>query len=76
MSRCARIRQWLIDNPGWHFAGDVVEGMGAAGHERLRVSQQLCRMSAAGILRATGKRGSMRFQFHRHARKLTPKAIA
>lgn len=76
MTRCARIRQWLIDNPGWHFAGDVVEGMGVEGNERLRVSQQLCRMAQTGILFAAGKRGSMRFQFRRHARKLEPRATA
>lgn len=73
MTTWADIRQWLLENPGWHFAGDVVEGMGA--QDRLRVSQALCRMAKRGHLTKAGKRGAMRFRYLREARKLTIRPI-
>ncbi len=77
MSRCARIHQWLVDNPGWHFAGDVSEGLSAAGDERYAVSHALGVMSSRGLLAVSGaKHGSKRYRLARDARKYTQKASA
>lgn len=77
MTRCARIRQWLIDNPGWHFAGDVSEGLSAAGEERYAVAHALGVMSSRGILATTGKKhGSKRYSLARDTRKYERKAAA
>jgi len=74
MTRCARIRQWLIDNPGWHFAGDVSEGLSAVGDERYAVSHALGVMSKRGLLAISGmKHGSKRYSLIRQARKYEQK---
>lgn len=77
MTRSARIRQWLIDNPGWHFAGDVSEGLSAAGKERYAVAAALGAMSSRGLLAISGaKHGSKRYSLIRQARKYERKAAA
>lgn len=74
MTRAARIRQWLADNPGWHFAGDICDGLALAGKDRLRCMQELARMGELGLLVTAGARGSMRYTPGRSARKYTTRA--
>lgn len=62
MGRSKRIRKWMTDNPGWHFAGDVGDALGAHGHERTRVSQQLWQMGNYGVVERKGEPGSMRYR--------------
>lgn len=69
MSRFAEIRQWLTDNPGWHFASDVADGLGAKGEERRRVAASLSNMSLGGVLSAFGGRGMRRYSIARQPRK-------
>lgn len=69
MSGTAAIWAWLDSNPGWHFAGDICDGLGLEGKARLRNMQKLFRMGAIGTVRVAGKRGAMRYSRGRPARK-------
>ena len=71
MSRAAQIRCWLTSNPGWHFAGDVCEGLGVSGKDRYSMAKAICRLAALGHVVATGKQGSKRYRLGRPARKYT-----
>lgn len=71
MTRAAQIRQWLADNPGWHFSGDVCDGLGIGDAPlRAKFARSLSNMATAGVLASAGHRGTMRFQSRRAARKL------
>lgn len=74
MTRAAQIRHWLADNPGWHFAGDVADGMDAQGPDRKRLISALGQMTISGTVRFAGKHGSMRYAAGRPARKYTQRA--
>lgn len=67
MSRAQQIRQWLAENPGWHFMGDVCEGL--AGIDRDRVTRDVDQMARRGQVEAIGKQGTKRYRFGREARK-------
>lgn len=55
LSVSARIRNWLIDNPGWHQARDVQDGIGANGvRARQTVSALLSNFAAIGTLDRSG----------------------
>lgn len=71
MSRSKQIRQWLAENPGWHFMGDIVDGIGVEQAERLHVAQSVSRMAKVGHVIETGNRGTKRYTFGRQARLYT-----
>ena len=63
------VRQWFADNPGKHFMGDICESFGYKGKQAQRLSLIVCRMTALGMVVATGSRGTKRYQLGRPARK-------
>lgn len=67
MSRAQQIRQWLAENPGWHFMGDLCEGL--ADEDRGKVTRDVAVMAIRGQIESAGKRGSKRYRFGREARK-------
>ncbi|SET91582.1 hypothetical protein [Stenotrophomonas indicatrix] len=67
MSRAEKIRQWLQQNPGWHFMGDVCAGL--AGVDRNQVTRDVDQMARRGQILAVGKQGTKRYRFGRDARK-------
>lgn len=67
MSRAQQIRQWLAENPGWHFMGDVCAGL--AGVDRDRVTRDVDQMARRGQVEVVGKQGTKRYRFGREARK-------
>jgi hypothetical protein len=69
MTRAAQIRQWMEQNPGRHFAGDVADGLGVTGVARVRIAQTLWAMGRDGILFVAGTRGYKRYALGRPARK-------
>ncbi len=71
MSRAQQIRQWLAENPGWHFSGDVSDAFNAKGPDRTKIAQQLCRMGDVGMVEKAGSRGAIRYRFLRHGRVYT-----
>lgn len=71
MSQSAQIRQWLGDNPGWHFMSDVCAGLGVSGQSGHRTAKAICRLAALGHVSCAGKHGSKRYSFGREARTYT-----
>ncbi|HIE0523791.1 TPA: hypothetical protein ACXJLS_000383 [Stenotrophomonas maltophilia] len=61
MSRAKKIRQWLAENPGWHFMGDVCQGM--AGIESKRVAHDVDQMARRGQIQSLGRHGTKRYSF-------------
>ncbi len=59
MSRAQQIRQWLAENTGWHFMGDVCDGM--AGIESKRVAHDVDQMARRGQIQSFGKHGTKRY---------------
>lgn len=70
MTRAARIRKWLTDNPGWHFGSDICAALGVDGKDRLRCLQQLRRLGEEGVLETTGTHGTKRYLLAHQARQL------
>lgn len=68
MNRSAQIRQWFADNPGRHFMGDVLDGIGAKGAERLQAAQCVVYLRRAGHVTAAGARTYTRYTLGRPAR--------
>lgn len=71
MTRAQQIRDWLTENPGWHFSGDVSDAFGAKGKERTRVAQMLCKMGDLGMVEKAGGRNCIRYRLIRQARIYT-----
>lgn len=72
MTRAAQIRKWLAEHRGWHFMGDICEGMGASGGSaRILVSADVGQMARRGLIQMVGRHGSKRYAFGRAARKYT-----
>jgi uncharacterized Ntn-hydrolase superfamily protein len=69
MTRAAQIRQWLADNPGWHFMGDVCAGLGATGQLRNAITRDVDQMARRHQLLVVGKHGTKRYSFGRDARQ-------
>lgn len=67
MSRAQQIRQWLADNPGWHFMGDVCAGVPAV--DRDRITRDVDQMARRGQIECVGRHGTKRYRFGRQARK-------
>jgi hypothetical protein len=67
MSRAEKIRQWLQQNPGWHFMGDVCAGL--SGVDRNQVTRDVDQMARRGQILAVGKQGTKRYRLGRDARK-------
>lgn len=62
ISISGRIRQWLLDNPGWHFASDVHEAMRARTPKaRQTVSALLANQAHLGVIDRKGQRGLYRY---------------
>jgi len=76
LSRAAAIRAWLAANPGWHFAGDVADGVGAIGSARDAVSRTLWNLVHHGHVRDAGRHGTKRYALGRTARKYERKKAA
>lgn len=59
----ARIRVWLVANPGWHFACDVHEAMGAnTTKSKQTVAALLSSQASLGMLEKTGAWGSYKYR--------------
>ncbi len=70
MTLSEAIRQWLRDNPGWHFMGDVYAGLNTeVGKDK--VIKTVSQMARRGQIASAGKHGTMRYTFGRPARKYT-----
>lgn len=68
MNRSQQIRQWFMDNPGRHFMGDVLDGIGVQSEQRACASLAVCNLVRAGHLKAEGARNYMRYTLGRQAR--------
>ncbi len=56
MTRASECREWLRQNPGWHFSSDVLDALGKKGwRERQPYGWALSNAAALGML---GKQGS------------------
>jgi len=64
------IRQWLRDNPGWHFMGDVCAGLNTE-VDKAKVIKTVSQMARRGQIASAGKHGTMRYALGRPARKYT-----
>jgi hypothetical protein len=71
LTRAAQVRQWLADHPGWHFMGDICEGMGALGSARIVIAAHVGQMARRRLIQMVGKQGSKRYAYGRDARKYT-----
>ncbi|MEL6095895.1 hypothetical protein AAGG42_08390 [Stenotrophomonas maltophilia] len=68
MSRAKQIRQWLAENPGWHFAADVCDCMEiAAADDRAKHARSLSNMVTLGLLDGVGRRRFMKYRANRNA---------
>lgn len=62
LSLAAQVRQYLVDNPGWHFANDVHEALNAtSARARQNVAATLGTQVRLGALDRKGAPGSYRF---------------
>ncbi len=68
MNRSQQIRQWFADNPGRHFMGDVLDGMGVEGRERHAAAKTVCVLAHHGHLIAEGRPTFKRYTLGRPAR--------
>ncbi|WP_329765080.1 hypothetical protein [Stenotrophomonas maltophilia] len=68
MSRAQQIRQWLAENPGWHFAADICDGMQVEDPaERARYARSLSNMAGQWLLQASGRATLMKYRKARNA---------
>ena len=68
MNRSQQIRQWFADNPGRHFMGDVLDGIGVKGRERYLASMCVGYLCRSGHINAIGSRAFKRYTLGRPAR--------
>lgn len=68
MSRAEAIRQWLQQNPGWHFAADVCDGMEIEDADsRAKHARSLSNMVGMGLVDGAGRRRLMKYRQCRNA---------
>lgn len=61
-TRAERIKRWLRENPGYHFAGDVCDGMGILdADDRARYARSLSNMAETGLVLAKGRATYMKY---------------
>lgn len=55
MTRASECREWLKENPGWHFSSDVCDGLAAKDPDaRKRIAATL---SMSAIAKKIGRKG-------------------
>lgn len=64
MSRAQQIRQWLAENPGWHFPADVAEVVPATTQ---RVAACLSEMASHRQIERAGRRGMFKYRSKQEA---------
>lgn len=68
--KAAAVRQWLRERPGWHFTGDILDGLGLTGwRARQPYAFALRSASENGLLDRTGAQKSTRYRYHREPMK-------
>lgn len=73
MTRSETVRQWFVDNPGWHFMADILDGIGVEGRERKLSAICVGGLSGTGHLIAVGARTYKRYTLGRPTRAYTIK---
>lgn len=62
VSLAAQVREYMVDNPGWHFASDVHEALNAASaRARQNIAATLATQVRLGALDRKGAPGNYRF---------------
>lgn len=67
MTTCGQIRQWMGEQPGWHFLEDILSGIDRP--KDGRAARAVQEMARVGILSQVGGHGMKRYKVAREVRK-------